>query len=103
MLLYFLNDWDEEMKKSKIDIKNCVVCKNFFSKARGLMFSKPKNLVFEFDKPKIVSLHTFFVFFPIDALFLDHKKKVVEKTTMRPFSFYTPKKKAKYVVEIAKR
>ena len=38
----------------------------------------------------------FFVFFPIDVLFLDKNKKVVElKENFKPFSIYFPKNKAK--------
>ena len=45
----------------------------------------------------------FFVFYPIDVLFLDKNKKVVEvKENFRPFEFYTPKNKAKYVIELEK-
>jgi len=72
-------------------------------KARGLMFSKKKNLVFVFDKEQIVPLHMMFVFFPIDVYFLDKNKRVVEiRKNFKPFSCYRPKKKAMYVVEIAK-
>lgn len=78
------------------------LCRGFFSKASGLMFKlSPKILVFEFDKEKINSLHMFFVFFPIDVLFLDKNKKVVEvKKNFMPFHIYTPKKKSMYVIEL---
>jgi len=65
------------------------------------MFSKKKTLIFIFGKEKIIPLHMLFVFFPIDVLFLDKNKKVVEiKENLRPFSFYTPKNKAKYIIEL---
>jgi hypothetical protein len=75
-----------------------------FSKALGLMFAmNPKNLVFFFKEEKIIPLHMFFVFFPIDVLFLDKKKKVVEiKENFRPFTCCTPRAKAKYVIELPK-
>ena len=80
------------------------ICESAFAQAKGLMFSKrikDESLVFVFKKPKIVKLHMWFVFCPIDVLFLDEKKKVVEmKQHLRPFTFYTPKKEAKYVVEL---
>ena len=78
--------------------------KSPISKAIGLMFSmNPKNLVFFFKKEEIVPLHMLFVIFPIDVLFLDKNKKVVElKENFRPFTFYTPKAKAKYVIELPK-
>lgn len=75
------------------------------SKGLGLMFrSKPNDTgwIFEFAKERIISLHMFFVFFPIDVLWLDKNKKVVElKKNFRPFTFYTPSKKARYVLEFS--
>lgn len=45
----------------------------------------------------------FFVFHPIDVLFLNKNKIVVEiKENFKPFSFYTPKNKAMYVIELGK-
>ena len=67
------------------------------------MFSSKKNLIFEFPKEEIIPLHMWFVFFSIDVLFLDSKKKVLEiKADFKPFTFYTPKNKAKYVLELEK-
>ena len=41
------------------------------------------------------------VFYPIDVLFLDKNKKVVEvKENFKPFSFYAPKNKALYIIEL---
>ena len=43
----------------------------------------------------------FFVFFPIDVIFLNKNKEVVElKQNFRPFSIYFPKNKAKYIIEL---
>ena len=86
---------------NKVLAKEYGLCNSLFSQARGLMFSKQKSLVFEFEKEKIVSLHMFFVFFPIDVVFLDETLRVVEiKENFKPFSFYIPKNKAKYVLEL---
>jgi len=83
-------------------LANAIICKSILSKARGQMFRlKPKNMVFVFDKLQKVSLHMLFVFFPIDVVFLDSEFRVIEiKENFRPLSFYTPKLKAKYVVEV---
>ena len=67
------------------------------------MFSKKEftPLVFIFKKEKRIPLHMFLVFFPIDVLFLDNEKKVVEvKENFRPFTFYNPKNKAQFVIEM---
>ncbi len=78
-------------------------CCSWLSQLRGLMFSKRKNLVFVFDREKRVSLHNCFVFFPIDVLFLDSEKRIVEiKKGLRPFWFYLAKEKTRYVVELGK-
>jgi len=90
--------------------KNTVICKNKkilispFSKTIGLMFSKKIidiGYIFVFNKPRRIDLHMFFVFFPIDILFLDKHKKVIElKERFKPFSMYYSKNKAKYVIEL---
>lgn len=43
----------------------------------------------------------FFVFYPIDVIFLDENYKVVDfKEDFKPFTFYTSKKPAKYIIEL---
>ncbi len=81
---------------------DCRLCRAQVSKSLGLMFkTKPETLVFIFGNEKIVPLHMLFVFFPIDVLYLDRNKKVVElKKGFKPFTFYTPRKKALYIVEL---
>ena len=78
------------------------ICRSSWEKARGLMFYKKRNLIFIFDKVERISLHMWFVFFPIDVLFLDSDKKIVEiKKDFKPFTFYRSKTPAKYVVELS--
>lgn len=80
------------------------IIKSSWGKAKGLMFSRMRNLIFVFDEEKIISLHMLFVFFPIDVLFLDKDKRIIEiKRNFRPFTFYTSKNKAKYVVELTEK
>jgi len=66
------------------------------------MFSKyEKSLIFKFGKEKIIALHMLFVFYPIDVLFINKNKFVVEKKeNFKPFTFYSSKKKAMYVIEL---
>ncbi len=78
-------------------------CNTILSKATGLMFSRKtnKSLIFTYDKEKKESLHMLFVFYPIDVIFLDKDKKVVEiKENFKPFTFYNPKHKAQYIIEL---
>jgi len=71
-------------------------------KTIGLMFKKnPESLVFVFSRETIVPLHTFFMKFPIDVLFLNEDWKVVElKENLEPYRYYWPRKKAKFIVEL---
>jgi len=76
---------------------------SYLSKAIGLMFSKKrkKALVFVFKEEKIISLHMFFVFYPIDVLWLDKEKRVVQlKENFRPFRIVLAGKPAKYIIEL---
>ena len=85
--------------------------------ARGLMFSKKRNLLFEFNREQKVGIHMLFVFFPIIAVWIvdekppgfshagkrslsQHKNKRIKKVkVMKPFvSFH--EEKAKYVLEM---
>ena len=76
-------------------------CKTLLSKTIGLMFAfKPKTLIFAWKKEKILSLHMFFVFFPIDVLWLNKNKKVIQlKQNLKPFQIIIPKNPAQYVIE----
>ena len=56
-----------------------------------------------FNKERTISLHNFFVFYPIDVLILDENKKVVEiKENFKPFTFWNSKNKGKYLIELGK-
>ena len=87
--------------KKTILSKKPKLCKTILSKTIGLMFhTKPKTLIFAWKKEKIISLHMFFVFFPIDLLYLNKNKEIIEiKTSLKPFSIYNPKYPAKYLIE----
>ncbi len=90
--------------KKKIIANNAKLCNDIFSKLIGLMFSKnnKKNaLILKFAEEKIISLHMFFVFYPIDVIFLNKNKIIVDKKeNFKPFTFYKSRKKAMYAVEL---
>ncbi len=94
--------------RNLIIAENVKMCRSFFSRLKGLMFSLSlKNneaLVLEAEKESfsLSSIHTFFVFFPIDVVWLDRNFNVVDvKSNIRPFSlFIRPKRAAKYVIEL---
>ena len=77
-----------------------------WQKFKGLMLRKyvkrPLVLVMERESRLGASIHMMFMRFPIDAVFLDKERRVVDIARLEPWSFnYTPKKAAKYVVEMA--
>ncbi len=81
------------------------ICRSILSKGTGLMFRRKPDygLVFVFDREgrEALTLTMLFVFFPIDVLFLDSGMRVVDmKLGFRPFTNYTPKCPARYVVEL---
>ncbi|MFC1698247.1 DUF192 domain-containing protein [Nanoarchaeota archaeon] len=93
--------------KNKVLAKKIHNCKSILSKSIGCMFSlkstlKNKALIFHFSKPQIISLHMFFVFYPIDVLFIKNNRIVEIKENFLPFTFYTPKNKADMVIELPK-
>jgi len=94
----------KNQSKKFVIIKKTRLCKNIFCKAFGFMFrfKKPeKALVFIFKNKRRIDLHMLFVFFPIDVLFLDKNKKVVDiKKNFKPFSYYASKARAEYVIEL---
>lgn len=79
-----------------------VVCSSLLSQVRGLMFRKKQNLLMVFQNEQRISLHNFFVFYPIDLVFLNEKREVVEiKRDFKPFCFYKSKERAKYLIEFS--
>ena len=73
----------------------------FFNRLRGLMFRlKPivnEGIILE----PCNSIHMFFMFFPIDVVFLDDQNRIVYlKENVRPWSVILPKKHAQSVIEL---
>lgn len=77
---------------------------NLFGRILGLMFSrreKAEALLFEFNKPVRVAIHSWFVFFPFYAVWLDDKNKIIEIQRVNSWKFHIqPKKKYFKLIEI---
>ena len=74
-----------------------------FRRYFGLMFrtSRTKPLVFYFNKPTLISIHSLFVFFKFTAIWFDECNKVIEARVVKPFSFnIKPKKPFCKLVEL---
>ena len=75
---------------------------NYLKRLFGLMFKKDIDYGLLFILKYGSSIHTCFMNFTIDVYFLDKNKTVFEKVTLKPWKFYKPSKKAKYILETKK-
>ena len=70
----------------------------------GLMFTRRENaraLLFHFEKSKKWAIHSYFVFFPLVAVWLDRRNKIIELKIIKPFiPLIRPKKPFNTLVEI---
>ncbi|MDR3125438.1 MAG: DUF192 domain-containing protein [Endomicrobium sp.] len=79
-----------------IEIK---VAETFFSKFFGFMFKKNVNYALLFKNCR--SIHTFFMRFNLDIVFLDRKNKVIKVIrNLKPFRVVLPIKNSFSILEI---
>ena len=74
----------------------------FFKRFKGLMAKKDFDDCLIFTKLKDSSIHTLFMRFEIDVYFIDENKVIFDKTTLKPWRFYRPKKQANFILETKK-
>jgi uncharacterized membrane protein (UPF0127 family) len=90
-------------KGKKIIADNYILCDSLFSQMRGLMFRSKKfkkSLVFTFDKPVQIAIHSLFVNSDFRAIWL-RNGKVVDVQTVKPYRLYVkPKEKFDTLIEI---
>lgn len=83
----------------KIDIE---YADTFFKRFKGLMFKKDYECALIFTNLTDSTIHTCFMRFDIDIFFLDEKRIVFDKASLKPWKAYKPKKQAKYIIETKK-
>jgi uncharacterized membrane protein (UPF0127 family) len=94
------------INKSKESILGPVdMADSFSSRFWGLMLKKSlkKGMILKIPagRGKMGSaIHMFFMRIPLDVIFLDNEKTVLDQVTLKPWQTYTPKKAARYVVEL---
>ena len=92
----------KNITKKTILANGCRTCDNFLSRGIGLMFAKritPTVLVF--GSESTASIHTYFVRHYLDVVFLNEDCEVVDLVQgLSPNNVYSPKKKARFVVEL---
>jgi len=82
-------------------IKDYDICKTTFSKTVGLMFKKnPKNLLFVFEKPVKMSIHSFFCRKKFVAIWL-LRDKVIDGKIVLPWRLnIVPREKFNKLLEL---
>ena len=90
--------------KSKDGYKeyNLYVADNFFKRALGLMFrdiGKNEGMIFYYRKRKL-HIHTFFMRFPIDVIFLLDNEVVEVVRNLKPWRTYRSKVYSNSMIEI---
>ena len=94
------------LKDKKIIVKDYSICKNIFSKMRGLMFRKKnyaRPLLFIWKNPDKRAIHSFFCrkFLAIWIIKEKNKTKIIDERIIEPFkSCVIPKKKFNLLLEI---
>jgi uncharacterized protein len=80
---------------------------SFFSRFRGLMLKKDLKAGLILKIPsgrgkRGSAIHMFFMRIPLDVIFADEDLKVVDVVTLNPWTTYTPKSAARFVIELKK-
>jgi uncharacterized membrane protein (UPF0127 family) len=77
------------------------VADNYWTQLRGLIGHRPLEPGEGLLIPRCNSVHTHFMRFPIDVLFVDRDHQVVAVTdTMKPWRFGRIHRRASYVIEL---
>jgi uncharacterized membrane protein (UPF0127 family) len=89
------------------NLGNADVADSFFSRFKGLMMVKnlERSLILKLPSERsrrASGIHMFFMRIPLDVIFADSQKKVVDVVTLDPWTTYTPIAAAKYVIELKK-
>ena len=80
-------------------IAEIFIADTFIKRFSGFMFRKKPHYEAILIKP-CNSIHTFFMKFPIDVLFIDENMEVVKKIdNLKPGKIIMPQKKCKMVIE----
>lgn len=82
------------------------VADSFLRRAIGLMFARPDRGAALLIKYSSVlqsrTIHSFFMSFSLDLVFIDEKKRVTEIKTLDPWGFTAPEKPCQWVLEVEK-
>ncbi len=84
---------------------NSELAQTFLQHMAGLMIGGKRNILFILEKERIFGIHSFFVFFPFDAIYISEKKIVVDVIRqVPPFTAYAANRRpAKYLLELVEK
>ncbi len=84
------------------------IADDFKSRLLGLMFKKDIDYPLLFIIPNRLkyrersSIHSFFMRFELVLVFIDEENTVFEIVELKPWSYHSPKKSSKYIIEFKK-
>ena len=76
--------------------------KSYLSRIKGLMGSENLNIDCGLLIPNCRQVHTFFMNYPIDIIFLDSNNKIIHIQTLNPWKISKWMRQAKKVLEVSK-
>jgi uncharacterized membrane protein (UPF0127 family) len=88
-------------KKKKL-ISNALFAESFVSRIKGLMGTKKLSSDNGLLIPNCRQVHTFFMNYTIDIIFLDSKNKIIEIQTLSPWKVSRWRRSAEKVLEVPK-
>jgi uncharacterized membrane protein (UPF0127 family) len=100
------NSYEDKYEDKYEELATVRFADSFFSRLFGLMFKKSIDYVLVL-KPSSIgekysyfsSIHTLFMRFPIDIIYLNKEKEVLEIVRLDPWKFHRPKEGASYILE----
>jgi hypothetical protein len=89
----------------RIVLRKVEIASSFFSRLRGYMLRrKPPlgtGLLFKFWRPGRHAIHTFFMRFSLDLVYLDEFFRVIElRENLKPWRIYRSKARVKFLLEL---
>ena len=96
-------------RNSNEKIAEIRIANTFLKRFLGLMLKRKCDYPLLFEIPKSIrikersSIHSLFMRFELKLVFIDDENKVFEIADLKPWSYYVPKKAAKYIIEFDKK
>ena len=95
-------------KNSGEKIAKIKIANSFFKRFLGLMFKQRYDYPLLFEIPQNIqikersSIHSIFMRFELTLVFIDCDNLIYEIADLKPWKYYVPQKRAKYIIEFDK-